>query len=118
MTSAAHAIRILVDPPAAGAWNMAVDEVLLARSAERGEAVLRVYRWTPATLSLGYFQQAAERATHAASRAPAYARGSTPKRSRRAGTGWSITSQKSWLSELPTQEFVFIRFLSRSVGQW
>lgn len=68
MKSAAHAIRILVDPPAAGAWNMAVDEVLLARAAEQGEAVLRLYRWTPATLSLGYFQRAAERETHAASR--------------------------------------------------
>jgi lipoyl(octanoyl) transferase len=58
----------LVDPPAAGAWNMAVDEMLLARAAEQGEAVLRLYRWSPATLSLGYFQHAAERETHAASR--------------------------------------------------
>lgn len=47
---------------------MAVDECLLHRAAEQGEAVLRFYRWTPATLSLGYFQRAAERDTHAASR--------------------------------------------------
>lgn len=63
------ALQILVDPPAAGAWNMAVDEMLLGRAAERGEAVLRLYRWSPATLSLGYFQHAAERETHTASRA-------------------------------------------------
>jgi hypothetical protein len=31
-----------------------------------------------------------------------YVRGSTPKRSRSAGTGWSITSQKSWRCEKST----------------
>ena len=62
------ALRILVDPPAVGAWNMAVDEMLLGRAAAHGEAVLRLYRWSPATLSLGYFQRAAERVGHAASR--------------------------------------------------
>lgn len=47
---------------------MAVDERLLHRAAHEGEAVLRLYRWSPATLSLGYFQRAAERETHTASR--------------------------------------------------
>ena len=60
-------LRLLVDPPAAGAWNMAVDEVLLATSAERGLATLRFYQWEMPTLSLGYFQLAADRSQHAGS---------------------------------------------------
>ena len=60
-------LRLLVDPPATGAWNMAVDEVLLASAAERGIATLRFYEWEVPTLSLGYFQLAADRAQHAGS---------------------------------------------------
>lgn len=45
---------------------MAVDEALL-ESASRGETVLRFYTWTPATLSLGYFQDYADRRLHEAS---------------------------------------------------
>jgi lipoate-protein ligase A len=60
-------LALRVDPPAAGDWNMAVDEMLLEAAAETGTATLRFYRWTPATLSLGYFQNAADRASHAAS---------------------------------------------------
>jgi len=62
-----NTLRLLVDPPAAGAWNMAVDEALLESAAE-GVGTLRFYEWTPATLSLGYFQSAAQREQHAASR--------------------------------------------------
>jgi lipoyl(octanoyl) transferase len=49
--------RLLLDPPATGAWNMAVDEVLLDGVAS-GSAppTLRFYGWAPACLSLGYFQ--------------------------------------------------------------
>ncbi|MGC3968204.1 MAG: biotin/lipoate A/B protein ligase family protein [Pirellulales bacterium] len=61
-------LKLLVDPPAAGAWNMGVDEMLMERAAEAGVAVLRFYEWTPAVLSLGYFQNAADRAGHEASR--------------------------------------------------
>ena len=61
-------LKLLVDPPAAGAWNMGVDEMLMERAAEAGTAVLRFYEWTPATLSLGYFQNAADRSGHEASR--------------------------------------------------
>jgi lipoate-protein ligase A len=60
-------VRLLVDPPAAGPWNMAVDEALLATAAERRLPSLRLYQWSPATLSLGYFQQCADRQSHAAS---------------------------------------------------
>jgi len=49
--------RLLLDPPAAGAWNMAVDEVLLDGVAEGGAPpTLRFYGWAPPCLSLGYFQ--------------------------------------------------------------
>lgn len=59
--------RLLIDPPAAGAWNMAVDEVLWAWSARTGRCCWRFYRWTPATLSLGYFQPYEDRRRHPAS---------------------------------------------------
>jgi len=60
--------RLLVDGPASGAWQMAVDEVLLDSAAERGVATLRFYEWSEPTLSLGYFQGYRERDAHRASR--------------------------------------------------
>jgi len=49
--------RLLVDAPSSGAWNMAVDEVLLDGVASGLSApTLRFYQWRPACLSLGYFQ--------------------------------------------------------------
>jgi len=49
--------RLLVDAPAGGAWNMAVDEMLLDRVATGAVApTLRFYQWMPPCLSLGYFQ--------------------------------------------------------------
>jgi lipoate-protein ligase A len=59
-------IRLLLDPPARGAWNMAVDEALL-EAATRGLTTLRFYAWSEPTLSLGYFQAAADRRQHPAS---------------------------------------------------
>lgn len=64
-----RSVRLIFDPPAAGAWNMAVDEALLESAAERGAATLRFYQWNEPTLSLGYFQAAADRELHTASRA-------------------------------------------------
>lgn len=61
--------RLSIDPPATGAWNMAVDEVLLDWAVRRSACWLRIYRWTPATVSLGYFQPYAERSAHAPSAA-------------------------------------------------
>lgn len=63
-----NALHLLVDPPQSGVRNMAVDEMLLERASDGGPAVLRMYQWSPATLSLGYFQRVEERATHEASR--------------------------------------------------
>ena len=60
-------VRLLIDEPAAGAWNMAADELLGRQVEEGGPATLRFYRWQPATLSLGYFQGIAERESHPAS---------------------------------------------------
>ena len=49
--------RLLVDSAAGGAWNMAVDEVLLdGVAAGATPPTLRFYQWRPACLSLGYFQ--------------------------------------------------------------
>lgn len=39
-----------------GSWNMALDEWLLTRALQDGWTVLRFYRWSVPTLSLGYFQ--------------------------------------------------------------
>ncbi len=52
--------RLLPDSLAAGPWQMAADEVMLA-GAIRGTASLRFYRWSEPTLSLGYFQPVAAR---------------------------------------------------------
>jgi lipoyl(octanoyl) transferase len=52
--------RLLPYDLANGPANMAADEVLL-RAAANGQASLRFYGWTEATLSLGYFQPAARR---------------------------------------------------------
>ncbi|HEX3998100.1 MAG TPA: lipoate--protein ligase family protein [Pirellulales bacterium] len=60
--------RWLWDEPAEGAWNMALDEALLEAADIDGLATLRFYGWRKPTLSLGYFQRAAERSVHVASR--------------------------------------------------
>lgn len=60
--------RLLIDPPCPGAWNMAVDEVLLEWSAQEGGCCWRFYGWDEPTLSLGFFQDYGEREEHAASR--------------------------------------------------
>ena len=53
-------MRVLIDDePQSGAWNMAVDEVLLETAIEREVATLRFYRWREPTASLGYFQREA-----------------------------------------------------------
>ena len=53
--------RLLITPPARGAWNMAVDESILEHIG-RGESIptLRLYAWIPACLSLGHAQPFAD----------------------------------------------------------
>lgn len=50
--------RLLIDSPANGAWNMAVDEAILTSHAA-GEAppTVRFYAWEPSCLSLGRLQR-------------------------------------------------------------
>lgn len=49
--------RLLITPPARGAWNMSVDQALL-ETAGSGQSLptLRLYAWNPPCLSLGYAQ--------------------------------------------------------------
>ncbi|HSQ54269.1 MAG TPA: lipoate--protein ligase family protein, partial [Gemmata sp.] len=54
-------MRLLPFAVADGATNMAGDETMLESASERGIATLRFYTWTEPTLSLGYFQPAADR---------------------------------------------------------
>src|ERR1700682_3784546 len=55
--SMSDAWRLLVDAPAGGAWNMAVGEGLLdGVPAGAAAPTLPFYGWSPACLSLGYFQ--------------------------------------------------------------
>ena len=52
-----NAWRMLITPPAGGAWNMALDETLLEQVGRGDSApVLRLYGWQPPCLSLGYAQ--------------------------------------------------------------
>jgi lipoate-protein ligase A len=53
--------RLLLTPPARGAWNMAVDEAILEHIG-RGESIptLRLYAWAPPCLSLGHAQPLAD----------------------------------------------------------
>jgi lipoate-protein ligase A len=54
--------RLWIDPPADGPTNMAIDSAMLEALAPAAPATLRLYRWAPATLSLGAFQKYADRA--------------------------------------------------------
>jgi len=53
--------RMIIDPAYDGATNMAIDEAIL-ESVGRGDVppTLRLYRWEPACLSLGYAQKSAD----------------------------------------------------------
>lgn len=57
---ASTVFRCVVHGPGRGAWNMAVDEALMA-AARRGETILRFYAWDPPCLSLGRHQAARDR---------------------------------------------------------
>ena len=67
LMTAATPFRLLIDGPSPGAWNMAVDEMLLDAATEQEGGCLRFYRWQEPTLSLGYFQAYDQRHQHAAS---------------------------------------------------
>lgn len=70
-------VRLLPFAAASGPLNMARDEALLHSAADRGVASLRFYTWAEPTLSLGYFQPAADRLTDAALSQMAWVRRAT-----------------------------------------
>lgn len=58
--------RLLIEPPAEGTWNMALDEALLeAHRAGLSPSTLRLYQWVRPTVSLGYAQRVAPEAVTA-----------------------------------------------------
>jgi len=65
-TPSVTACRVIVDPvPLSGAVNMALDAALLRAADEQPAApVLRVYRWSEPTISLGYFQKSDDLMAH------------------------------------------------------
>ena len=60
-------MRVILDQPREGAWNMAADQVLMKSTLATGIATLRFYQWSRATLSLGYFQALDDRNLHVSS---------------------------------------------------
>lgn len=68
---------VLIDQPRQGADNMAIDQRMLEAVAQQSCLLLRVYRWSEPTLSLGYFQRLQERSRHTASRGLPVVRRST-----------------------------------------
>ncbi|ASV75690.1 Lipoate-protein ligase A [Thermogutta terrifontis] len=58
---------LLIDSPRSGPYNMAADEWCAAWAAGHEAPILRLYRWHPATLSLGYFQRYEDRKSHPSS---------------------------------------------------
>ncbi|MBM4005466.1 MAG: lipoate--protein ligase family protein [Planctomycetes bacterium] len=61
-------VRLIVDRPASGSWNMAVDHAMLVTAAETRSATLRFYEWIEPTVTLGYFQNYLSGDAHATSR--------------------------------------------------
>jgi lipoate-protein ligase A len=55
---------LLIEGAKSGPYNMAADEWCAAWAAHHGTIILRLYRWQPATLSLGYFQSYDDRKSH------------------------------------------------------
>ena len=53
-----------IDEPRCGLMNMAIDDAMLEFADEHRAVVLRVYRWSEPTLSLGYFQKISDRESH------------------------------------------------------
>lgn len=62
-TSPGEVWHLLDSPPGQPAWNMAIDDVLLANAASNGRPVLRFYRWTEPAATFGYSQRYAAVAT-------------------------------------------------------
>jgi len=53
-------LHVWWDEPADGPCNMAADELLAAEAAARGSLCIRLYGWSPTTVSLGGFQRSVD----------------------------------------------------------
>ena len=58
MTAPEGTWRLIAEEAHEGSLNMALDEVAAETAADGGPRTLRIYRWEPGTLSLGYHQPA------------------------------------------------------------
>src|SRR4051812_38712715 len=58
--SRGQSMKFLQTPPAAAAWNMALDEALLLFVSSIGEPIFRSYSWTEPAATFGYFQKYAD----------------------------------------------------------
>ncbi len=58
--TAGSALLVLNTGPGEPAWNMALDEALLASAMARALPVLRLYGWTQPATTFGYFQRHAD----------------------------------------------------------
>lgn len=84
--------RLIIDEPASGPWNMAVDAAILQSLQPDDPPTLRFYRWSRPTLSLGYFQSLSERARHPESKSIDVVR--------RATGGGAIVHDREWTYSL------------------
>ena len=50
----ADRLRVIIDSASPGYWNMAVDEALFLHYRPGDEPILRLYMWSPTTVSIGY----------------------------------------------------------------
>ncbi len=95
--------RLIIDPPATGAWNMAVDQALLETANRTGQMTLRFYQWSEPTLSLGYFQSHLDRESHPPSRQCAMVRrktgGGAIMHDRELTYSLCVPSQNRWSSK-------------------
>lgn len=80
------------DPPQAGEVNMAVDNELLASLMPDSPVILRMYRWSQPTLSLGHFQQEHD--------IPSQESWGTVPRVRRKTGGGAILHDREWTYSL------------------
>ncbi|KPJ85163.1 MAG: hypothetical protein AMS17_14835, partial [Spirochaetes bacterium DG_61] len=56
-----RSFRFIYSGAQKGSMNMAIDEaVMIALRDDRSSPVLRIYKWSPPTITIGYFQPAAD----------------------------------------------------------
>ncbi len=98
----------LNDIPRSGIENMALDQRMLEVAAAQQCLLLRVYRWSEPTLSLGYFQPYVQRLTHSHSADLPVVR--------RATGGGAIVHHYDWTYSIAVPAQVFGRRSQRSAN--